>query len=136
MTADECIRKYLGVPYKHGGRDSSGLDCYGMVVLVYKDLGISLPDYEYQKGWEEEGKDYFVTEYHKGFKKVMEPKLWDVVLFRNSRNSDVVNHVGIYVGEDQVLHCLEEKTILVGKLSHPYWRKRVYGYFRRVGDSN
>jgi hypothetical protein len=37
-------RKYLGIPYLWGGTDpEKGLDCSGLVQLVYKNLGIELP---------------------------------------------------------------------------------------------
>jgi len=37
-------RKYLGVPYVWGGTDpAKGLDCSGLVQLVYHNLGIDLP---------------------------------------------------------------------------------------------
>jgi hypothetical protein len=37
-------RKYLGIPYVWGGTDpEKGLDCSGLVQLVYKNLGIELP---------------------------------------------------------------------------------------------
>ena len=37
-------RKYLGVPYVWGGTDpAKGLDCSGLVQLVYHNLGIELP---------------------------------------------------------------------------------------------
>ncbi|QIG42463.1 transglycosylase SLT domain-containing protein [Nocardioides anomalus] len=37
-------RKYLGIPYVWGGTDpQKGLDCSGLVQLVYKNLGVDLP---------------------------------------------------------------------------------------------
>ena len=43
-------RKYLGVPYKFGGRDTqTGLDCVGLLLLVARPLGllrdVDVPEY-------------------------------------------------------------------------------------------
>lgn len=42
MTLYESARKYLGVKWKHLGRSSRGLDCAGLPIVAYKDLGIEL----------------------------------------------------------------------------------------------
>ncbi len=41
------LNQYIGIPYKFGGRDFDGVDCYGLVSLIYQDrYGIQLPDWE------------------------------------------------------------------------------------------
>ena len=39
-----AARRYLGVPFRHRGRTSRGLDCAGLIWLGYADLGVVLPD--------------------------------------------------------------------------------------------
>ena len=37
-------RKYIGTPFKHRGRSARGLDCAGLIVRCYEDLGSPIPD--------------------------------------------------------------------------------------------
>jgi hypothetical protein len=53
LTGDQVVteaRRYLGVPYVWGGTNpDKGLDCSGLVQLVYKNLGVELPRVSYQQ---------------------------------------------------------------------------------------
>ena len=39
------LRDLLGIPFTNRGRTLDGLDCYGLVMEVYKKFGITLPEY-------------------------------------------------------------------------------------------
>ncbi|HZP30981.1 MAG TPA: C40 family peptidase [Acidimicrobiia bacterium] len=49
-AAVATAERYLGVPYVYGGTDpANGLDCSGLVQLVYRQLGVDLPRTTYEQ---------------------------------------------------------------------------------------
>ncbi len=84
-------KKYLGVPYVWGGTDpKKGLDCSGMIQLVYRNLGYELPRVSYQQaaaGTAVEG----------GLKNAQPG---DILAFGSP-----VHHVGIYVGDGKMIEA-------------------------------
>ncbi len=89
-VVDEA-RKYLGVPYVWGGTDpKSGLDCSGLVQLVYKNLGVDLPRVSYQQA----------TQGQK-VANLASARPGDLLAF----GSPSVNHIAIYIGGDKMIHA-------------------------------
>lgn len=132
MTEREINEKYLGIPYKHRGRNLDGLDCYGFIIAVYRDWEIELFDIEeeYNEGWAfKSGKNYFIENYHRQWQKVDGPEMLDVVLFHNSKG--IVNHGGIVLSDRKFIHCCKA-GVVVSRLI-PQWLKRLEGFFRFVG---
>ena len=42
----DWLNDYIGIPYEFGGRAITGLDCYGLVKLIYhNEYGLVLPDW-------------------------------------------------------------------------------------------
>ena len=123
--------KYIGIPYKNKGREMSGADCWGLVRLVYKnEYGINLLSFsdEYENSEEgakvreivQKGKDIFDSI----IKAV--PDYGDIVVF-NMRGNPC--HVGIYVGNNKVLHVLRGTECVIERLSSHRLNGRVEGYY-------
>lgn len=124
-------RKYLGIPYKHLGRDYSGLDCYGLLMLYAKEfLGVELDDWWYEENWANKGQNYFSENYQPVAFKVDVPKKHDVILICSDLSVRVPNHVGILVEEPDIfIQCLKN-GVVKSTMNNRLIRTMVEGYYR------
>jgi len=136
--------KYIGIPYKNLGRDFDGIDCYGLVYLIFKnERGIVLPDYtelKYDKKWYKNSCESHITDNistcatDRGmFVKATKPyREYDCIIFYSG--SRIANHIGLYIGNDKFIHCLEERTSEIDRVS--MWNKYIYGHMRYIEGNN
>lgn len=111
MTEKELVDKYLGIPYKHQGRDLKGLDCWGLIILVFRDLGIKVMDLEhYDENWALHGENYFIENYYKKWQKQSAPQFLDVLLFKNIEG--VPFHTAIYLSHGKIMQCTRAGVIV------------------------
>jgi len=123
------VRKFLGLRYVHGGRNLNGVDCWGLVVLVYRELGVEVEDVNgYEERWSVKGEERYFDEYKGRWRKVGrdEAQFPDVVLFRNKKG--IVYHAGVYLGGGKFLHC-PKVGVVIGRLQD--WEDKLDGFYRR-----
>lgn len=112
--------KYIGFPYQWGGSTpETSFDCSGFVCWVYTHSGVhNLPRTTAQQIYNQ------CTPVSKD-----EVKPGDLVFFTGTyQSSNPVTHIGIYVGDNQMLHCGD--PIGYANLGNSYWIKHFYGYGR------
>lgn len=97
VSGDDVVaeaRKYVGVPYVWGGTSPTGVDCSGLVQLVYKNLGIDLPRVSYQQ-----------AEAGEPVASMAEAKPGDLIAWDNSSRNNGVDHIAIYIGNGQMIEA-------------------------------
>ena len=121
---------YIGLPFIPDGRDRTGIDCWGLVCLVYKEqLGIELPLY----------KGIFINQSLDSLKKaartyqigkeawqlVSTPNPYDVIMLRTGK---YIWHVGVVVDKRSMLHILSGINSMVEDYTGMLWKDRVEEY--------
>ncbi|HPT88734.1 MAG TPA: C40 family peptidase [Bacillota bacterium] len=130
---EAIFQKYLGIPYRHGGRDMNGVDCLGLVYLIYRDCGIEIPDNdgrEYTKDWYKVEPDRYLKGIRRYGKEVPLDSLkpLDLVYFKMGR---AVTHTGIMVDEKSFIHVLEGTRVHISRLNFK-WERRLAGARRFI----
>lgn len=130
---ETLIKKYSGIPYKHAGRDLTGLDCLGLIHFFYKDCGIDVPDGDgqaYAHDWTRTDPERYLRGIISIGKAVpvdaLEPL--DFVYFRMGRN---ITHGAVMVDSEHFLHILQNTKVHVSQLDY-IWRRRLAGARRLV----
>ena len=110
--------KYLGYPYVWGGSSpSTSFDCSGFVCWVVNHSGWSVGRLSAQ-----------------GLCNICTPvsssnvKSGDLVFFKGTYDTPGVSHVGIYVGNNRMIHCGD--PISYTNLNSSYWQSHFYTYGR------
>lgn len=126
--------RYLGIPFVSGGRQISGLDCWGLVRLVYLDgLALDLPSYG-------EIGAYELARVSRAMDRDKDGEAWadaptgalkpfDVCVMR-LHGSSRIGHVGVMVDAKRVLHVEEASASVIVPVTHFTIRERV-ACFRR-----
>lgn len=108
----EVLSGLVGIPFVWGGKDRSGTDCIGAVVLLFKACGIAVKDSDgqlYSYGWWKEDPQRFIRAVL-GEGELVAPdqlRVFDVVCFQID---GVVRHIGVYVGYGKFFHAYKDAS--------------------------
>lgn len=121
--------KYVGIPYRDKGRDTSGIDCYGLARLVYKEeLGIDLPSFDDEYlAHDQNSQSELTARYKEQWIPVEEPKEADLVVFKIA---GFESHIGIVVNDKQFLHARSGQDSAIETFDSFKWKNRVAGFFQ------
>lgn len=98
---------YVGVPYAGNGRDRRGCDCWGLMVMVFREQrGIDLPDWllpdDYTLSEAVRAITLGIGETKHQAERLDAAEAWAVVVAERRTRP---HHVGLCIGRGHVLHC-------------------------------
>lgn len=132
------LNEYVGIPFVRHGRDRKGCDCWGLLVLVYRErFSIKLPGY-----------DHFYTslEDHEELARLMEGHMgpWQEVPEREALPGDGVlmlsggfpHHIGVVQSRGKVLHTERGAGSVIADYNGILLKSRVQGFYRHNERDN
>jgi murein DD-endopeptidase len=123
--------RYVGIPWRPRGRDITGVDCWGLVVLVCSEIHrVDLPSYADAAGPDDQAamREVYARDWPLPcFRETDRPEAGTLALFRVA---GAATHVGVLVGDGHFLHAWPGVGCVVARLSDPRWRSRLVGVYR------
>lgn len=128
------LREFVGIPRVVAGRSRAGVDCYGILWLVYRDvLGIEVASYANETLDAKERAE--VADLIAGGR-VISPwrqveigteREFDMVVFRRG---GIESHIGVVVEPGRMLHVVDENGSYVETYASGRWNARLISAHR------
>lgn len=118
----DYAKSFQGTKYKFGGTTEAGMDCSGLVSVVFEKENISLP--RISRDMAKEGVLVSYKDIEEG----------DLVFFKTNRKN-VISHVGLVVeakrGQVKFIHSSTSAGVIISSMDEAYW-KNAFAEVRRV----
>ena len=107
---------WLRIPHRGGGLSRNGIDCSGLVYVIYKKV--------YAKTLERNSEQIMKKNCRKKRKGAL--REGDLVFFNSGKGLKIrrnINHVGIYLKDHKFIHTSTSRGVMVSDLNEDYYRK-------------
>lgn len=136
----ECVpgwaAGYVGLPFRVGGRHRSGVDCWGLLVVVLQErFGLDVPVFDgidFAGDRDRRSIAQFMAEHMDNWIEVPpgQEQPGDGILLRMMGHPI---HVGVVVAKGWMLHIEEGIDACLERYDGPRWHRRVMGFYRYAG---
>jgi cell wall-associated NlpC family hydrolase len=126
------LKDLIGVPFVEGGRNPlTGLDCLGLTRIVVKRIVDADVPEGYVKEASSESVLDFQQESFKRWERIDELEIGCAVVMRmDGSRPDLVQHVGVYIGDGKIIQSLKKIGVHIARLDDPLIKNRIEGYYR------
>lgn len=102
---------WVGVPYRMGGEDRTGIDCSGLTRQLLEDHHLPRRAQDMRKV----GRRVSRNQLQAG----------DLLFFDSARRDGLKGHVGVALGPDDFVHATTSRGVVIQRLDNPYWAPRL-----------
>lgn len=112
----EFVANKIGMSYTWGGEsDAEGYDCSGLTYAAFASQGIEIPRTASQQ-------------YAAADKVAMNDlRAGDLIFFSSDEGGDTVSHVGVYIGNNTMIHAPNANSKVKTETLTKYWQNRTVG---------
>ncbi|MFT5641176.1 MAG: putative lipoprotein NlpC [Cyclobacteriaceae bacterium] len=118
-----AAQSYIGTPYRYGGTSRKGIDCSGLILNCYNEIGVKLPRTAKEQS------------------KIGSSKTWstirpgDIVYFKFKQKGEKWYHTGMITNVDgdkvKFIHASSSRGVVESVLNDDYYKKNIKK-FKRV----
>lgn len=123
---------YIGIPFKDKGRDIKGCDCYGLVMLYYKnEFNIDIPDTNIIPNQTGSIMRNFLNEIEKHWIKIDKPEKGCVVaMAMHEDHPKLVTHFALALDEKTILHSVRERGSHKMSIDNMQIKSFIKGFYK------
>ncbi len=129
----------IGIVYREGGRDLTGLDCWGVVMMASALLGIAVPDpfESHTERTVSRAQAQGATLEH-----FTDVSRWDVIAPHDASRGAViaftnphgyVDHAGVLLDQYRFIHALRDVGVVIARRADAPWCRCVAGIYAYRG---
>ena len=116
--------KHLNKRYIYSATGPNNFDCSGFVYYCVKEVYA----FEIKRTAREQGYDEDYTK----IISIDKLKIGDLVFFNTVRDKDLCDHAGIYIGNNQFIHCSSSKgKVIISEIEGSYY-ENLFSWGRRL----
>lgn len=118
----------LGKPYKWGAEGPNKYDCSGLAVYCYQEIfDITLP---------RSAKNLGYCEDYERIENIEDLEIGDIICFNtNSRDHDLSDHIGIYIGRGYFIHASSSKgKVIISPITEGFYNRTFSWGLRIISD--